>query len=106
MSGELAHGRRASLTLCEVADGLGERELEFLQPARYPDRPALVAEMPLDLAHDGGRGIRGELHAPIQVEPVGGLDQADGRDLREVVEPLAPVTEPPCEVLDEGKVKL
>ena len=51
--GELADGRRASLALSEFADGLGQRELELLQPSRHADRPALVPEVPLDLAHDG-----------------------------------------------------
>src|SRR5205814_6678697 len=67
---QLGDRRRAPLTLGQVADGLGQRELELLQAARYPDRPALVPEVPLDLADDGGRGVGGELHAALQVEPV------------------------------------
>src|SRR6185312_4776786 len=40
------------------------------------------------------------------VEPVDGLDKPDGRDLGEVVEPLAPVAEPPRQVLDQRQVQL
>ena len=62
--------------------------------------------MPLDLAHDGGRGVGGKLHAALQVEPVDRLDQPDRGDLGEVVEPLAAVAEPAREVLHQRQVQL
>src|SRR5207253_1979146 len=89
----------------QVADGLGQRELELLQAARHPDRPALVPEVPLDLAHDGGRGVGGELHAALQVEPVDRLDQPDRGDLGEVVQPLAAVPEPARKVLHQRQMQ-
>src|ERR1700733_5744930 len=97
---------RAAFALRQLADRLGERQLELLQPPRHPDGPALVPEVPLDLADDGGRGVGGELHAALEVEPVDGLDQPDGRDLGEIVKPLAPVAEPARQVLHERQVQL
>src|SRR5262249_46020671 len=87
-------------------DGLGERELQFLEPPGHPDRPALVPEMTLDLADDRGRGVGRELHPPLQVEPVDGFDQADRGDLGEIVQPFTPVAEPPGQVLHQRQVQL
>ena len=53
-----------------------------------------------------GRGVGGELHAALQVEPVDRLDQPDRGDLGEVVEPLAAVAEPAGEVLHQRQVQL
>ena len=79
---------------------------QLLEPARHPDRPALVAEVALDLADDRRRGVRRELHAALGVEPVDRLDQADGGDLDEVVERLAAVAEPAGAVLHQGQVQV
>src|SRR5690606_13776218 len=75
------------------------------QPARHPDRPALVPEVTLDLTDDRRGGVGGELHPAAQVEPVDRLDQAARRDLSEIVEPFASVAEPAGEVLDERHVE-
>src|SRR5450432_3434455 len=86
--------RCAAQALGQLADRLGQRELQLLEPPRHADGPALVPEVPLDLAHDRGRGVGRELDAALKVESVDRLDQPDGRDLGEVVEPLAAVAEP------------
>ncbi len=104
--GQLGHGGGAAVLLRQVAGGLGQAELELLQPARNPDGPALVAEVPLDLADDGRRGVGGELDGALEVEAVDGLDQPDGRDLHEVIERLAAVAEPPGQVLHQREVGL
>src|SRR4051794_41462398 len=93
MGGQLGHGRRPAVLLRQLAGGLGEGELELLQSARDPDGPALVAEVPLDLTDDRRRRVRRELDAALEVEAVHGLDQADRRDLDQVVERLAAVAE-------------
>src|SRR6202042_1984133 len=98
--GELRYRRRAAEALGQVADGLGQRQLQLLQAPRHADGPALVPEMALDLADNGRRRIRGEFHAALQVEPVDGLDQPDRRDLGQVIEPLAAVAEPAGQVPD------
>jgi hypothetical protein len=103
---DLGDGRGPAFALREVADGLRQRQLQLLEPARHPHRPALVTEVTLDLADDRGRRVGGELHAALEVEPVDRLDQADRGDLGQVVQPLAPVAEPPREVFHQRKVQL
>ena len=66
----------------------------------------LVAEVALELAHDGRRRERGELQPAVGFEALDRLQQADERDLAEVVERLAPVREAPCEELGEPHVLL
>src|SRR5690606_3201674 len=46
------------------------------------------------------------LHTAVEVEAVDRLDQTDGGDLGEVVEPLAAVAETAGEVFDQGQVEL
>ncbi len=68
VSRQLGHGGRPAEPLGEIADGLGQRQLEFLQPPRDPDSPPLVAEMPLYLSDNGRRRICGELDLSRGVE--------------------------------------
>ena len=62
--------------------------------------------MTLELAHDRRDRIGGELRAALQVEAVDRLDQADRRDLDEVLELLAAPGVAPRERLGERKVVL
>jgi hypothetical protein len=48
----------------------------------------VVAEVALDLAHDGRHGVAGERDAAVGVEAVDGLDEAEAGDLEDVVEGL------------------
>ncbi len=50
------------MQLGQLRRGRGERQPQLLEPPRHPHRPALVAEVPLDLADDRRGGVRGELH--------------------------------------------
>ena len=61
----------------------------LLQVARDADRPALVAEVTLELAQDRGHRERGEGGRPVRLEPVDRLQQAQRGDLHEVVQRLA-----------------
>jgi hypothetical protein len=90
--------------LRELGRGRGQGEAQLLEPARDAHRPALVAEVPLDLADDRRRRVRGELHTAVRVEAVDRLDQPDRGDLGEVVERLAAVAEAACEMLHERQV--
>jgi len=65
----------------------------LLQPARHLHRPALVPEIPLDLPHDGGRGERRKLQAPLRLEALDRLQQSDIADLDDILQRLAPVAE-------------
>jgi hypothetical protein len=67
--------------------------VEVLQ-ARDFDRPALVAEVALYLAENGRCGVGGQLHSPVEVEPIDRLDEADTADLDQVLYRLATGGEP------------
>ena len=86
----------------EAVDGLRELGVQLLDVARDADRPAAVAEVALDLAHDVRGGEGGELDAAVDVEAVDGLDEADRADLHEVVERLAAVGVAAGDVPDQG----
>ena len=60
--------------------------------------------MTLQLTDDRRCRVRRELEAAIGVEPVDRFQQADGRDLDQVVERLAAVGEPSREVLGQTEV--
>ena len=66
----------------------GDPDALRLQPPRDAHRRAAVAQVVADLAGDERRRVGAEGHAAGGVEAVGRLDQADGADLREVVERL------------------
>ena len=77
-----------------------------MHAARHADGPATVPEVPLQLAEDRGRGERRELEAPTRVEALDGLEQADQRDLDEVVALLAAIGEAAGEEVREWGVLL
>ena len=79
--------RRRSSDSSPTARSTLQREL--LQVARHADRPGAVAEVALDLAEDRRDRVGGERDLALGVEAVDRLDQADRRDLEEVVERLA-----------------
>ena len=89
---ELARQRRH-----RVAD----LERELLGGARHSHRPALVAEVPLELAEHRRHGVLGEAAAALDVVAVDGLQQPHAGDLDEVVVELAAMAvatrELPCE---------
>ena len=91
-----------------VSSALARADLhpQLLEPARHPDRPALVAEVALDLADDRRGRVRRELDAAVGVEAVDRLDQADRADLDEVLDRLAAVAEPARAVLDQRQVQV
>jgi len=92
--GEVGHRRGTAQALPQGGGRVVDVELEFLQAARYPHIPGVVAEVPLDLPDDGGYRVRGEVVAVPRVEPVDRLDQSDGRDLGQVVQLLPATVEP------------
>ena len=111
----LAHLRRASELLGEDLRRAADRERALLEVARHAQRPALVAEMALQLAENRGCGVARELRAAAGLEPVDRLDQPEARDLEQIVERLVGVDvaqrqvarqrqEPLHELLPRGKV--
>ena len=91
-----------------VSSAVAVRDLhpQLLEPPRHPDRPALVAEVALDLADDRRGGVRRELDAALGLEPVDRLDQPDRADLDQVLEGLAAVAEAAGAVLDQREVEV
>ena len=79
---------------------------QLLQPPRDPDRPGAVAEVTLDLSGHVRDRKRSELHFPLRIEPVDGLDQADASHLDEILVLLAPHAVPSREALDQRHVLL
>jgi hypothetical protein len=59
--------------------------VQFLHSPRWPYRPAVVAEVSLDLTGDGGDGVGVEVFAHAGVEPLGGVDQTHIGHLDEIV---------------------
>src|SRR3954468_15831756 len=104
--GELADRRRTAQLHGELLHEPGELHVQLLQPARHAHRPALVAEVALDLADDVRRRVGRQLDAPVEVEAVDRLDQADGADLDEILELLAAVRVAPGERAHERHVLL
>ena len=102
---QLGDGGGAAELLGEVGGRRRDRQPQLLEPARHPDRPAAVPEVPLDLADDGRGRVRRELHAAVGVEAVDAL-----------ISPIVPtwsrsskgsprLQEPAREVLDERQVQ-
>ena len=104
MCGDLLDGRGAAQFLREVRSRPGDRQPELLEAAGDTHRPSLVPEVPFDLAEHGGRGVGRELHAPVGVEPVHGLDQADGADLHQIVVGFAAIPESAGQVVHQRQV--
>ena len=106
MRGDVGDRRRAAQGLGQRVVGRGDGQPQLLQAAGHPDRPGAVAEVPLELADDGRDGEAGEVDAPVGVEPVDRLDQADHRDLVQVVGGLAAAAVAVGQVLGQRQPRL
>ena len=103
---ELGDRRRALELHGQLLEEMREPHVQLLQAARHADRPALVAEVPLDLADDVRRRVRRQLDAAVDVEAVDRLDEADAADLDEILELLAAIGVAAGERADERQVLL
>ena len=101
---QLGDGRGTAQLHGELLDHPVQTDVQVLKGPRHLDRPALVAEVALDLAQDGRGGIRGELHPSAEIEAIDGLDEPDGADLDEVLHRLAARSEATGQALDQRKV--
>ena len=86
---DLGRSRRAPELVNEAIGRAADARRQLLQVARNPHRPALVAEIALQLSRDRRHSERRERVTACGVEPVDGLQQAHGRDLNEVLQRLA-----------------
>ena len=106
MLGDLAGPGCAAQPDRQRLDGPPDRDLGVLQAAGHAQGPRAVPEVPLDLTGDGGHGEAEEVGAPARVEPVEGAEQADRRDLLEVLAALPPPAVAPGDVAGDGQVSL
>jgi hypothetical protein len=74
---------------------------DLLQAARGADRPAAVAEVPLDLTRDRGQGVCGETAPAAAPVAADGLDQSQASHLQEVLEVDAPSSVAVCDGIRE-----
>ena len=73
----------------EVVEHAREPDAELLETPGNVHRPGLVPEVAPDLADDRRHRVARDVDAPVDVEPVDGLDQADRTDLDEILERLS-----------------
>ena len=60
--------------------------MQLLEAPGWSDRPPVVAEVPLELTRDGGRGEGGEAGASLGTVAASGLDETEHGDLDQVVQ--------------------
>ena len=87
-------------------DRAREAEAQLLHAPRDVHRPGAVAEVALDLADDRRHGVRRELDAALEVEPLDREDEADRPDLDEVLERLAAAGVPRRDAPHERQVAI
>src|SRR2546423_4162975 len=75
--------------LGQLRQGASDGQVQVLEPAGYPGRPAVVAELPADFAGDRRYREGQEGRAPGGFETVHRIDQADGGDPTQVVPRLS-----------------
>nr|WP_260728362.1 hypothetical protein [Dactylosporangium roseum] len=83
--GRLGDGGIAPQVLCQPVADVGHQGEEFAVAPGCVQRPAVVPDVALQRSREGGRGVRGERHAAPGVEPFGGLDERERRDLADVL---------------------
>ena len=105
MLGQLGDRRRMPELDVELLDRAVDREVEFLQPARNLDGPALIAEIALDLADDRRRRVGRELDAALEIEAVDRFEQPDRADLDQIVERFAAIGELDRQVARQVEVR-
>lgn len=102
--GDFGHGGPAAGDgLGQVLGGEAHAVAQVLDAAGHVQGPHVVAEVPLDLAGDGRHRVALERVAARGVVPVDGLDQAEGRDLPQVLEALAAAAEASGETVRHGQ---
>src|SRR6185436_21158479 len=98
---DLVDGRRPAELAGERLAGADDARAELLDLAGDAEHPAAVAEMALELAGDRRNGERREADVARDVEAIDRLQEAERRDLLEILERLAlarvPSRQAPCE---------
>src|SRR5262249_41833970 len=82
---DLADSRRALVAAGELGDRLVDLADPLLEPARKTEVPDTVAEVAAQLAEHRRRRERHERDPALGVEAVDGVDQAEARDLEQIL---------------------
>ena len=88
----------------ELLDDPVQSDVQVLKGPRHLDRPALVAEVALDLAHDGRGGVGGELDAPPRSKRSMALISPMRADLDQILHRLPARGEAPGQAPDQRQI--
>src|ERR1700704_4717406 len=91
--GDLRGRGRATVLLAQRGDDPAQLQVQLLHPPGYADGPTAIAEVSLQLAEDRRRRERRELEPTLGVETLDRLQEANQRDLDEVVDRFPAVRE-------------
>ena len=91
--GQLVDGWAPAQVVGELLAGRLQLEVQVLEATAHPHRPRAVAEVPSQLADDGGDRERREPHVEGGIEAIDRLHEREVRDLGEVVRRLATTRE-------------
>ena len=92
--GHLGVGWRAAQILGQLAGRLAGFQYQFLHGPRDVDRPALVPEVPLDLAADAHLRVGGQVAADRGIETADRLHQPDITHLHQILDRLGTLPVP------------
>jgi hypothetical protein len=80
--------------------------MQFLEPAGHLDRPAVVAEVPANLTHDGRHRKRHEIRPGVDIEPDHRVDQSHAGHLHQIIAGFAASVEPAGDVVGQRQASL
>src|SRR5262249_22326471 len=106
LAGDLLRARRTRQPLRQRSDRGTDRENPLLELTRHPHSPRRVAEVAPKLAEDSRRRESRERHAALGIEALDRLQQADRRDLQQVVVGDAAVPVTAGEMVRDAEVAL
>ena len=101
--GDLGDGRRALELVAELGDRVLDLADALLQAARHAQGPDAVAEVAAQLAEDRRPGEGGERHPALGVVALERRDEAEARDLDQVVARLDAAAVAHREAAGEGQ---
>ena len=105
-SGDFGHRGTPPQVVGEILHLGSDLQVELLNSARGSDRPSLVPEVALELAHHVRHRERRELHSSLGIEAFDRLHQRHTGDLVEVVVRLTPVGKAAGEVVRKAEMVL
>ena len=104
--GQFRCGGCAAEPLRQFGGRGAQPQMQFLESAGHLDRPAVVPEVPSDLAHDGRHRERHEVRPGVDIEPDHRIHQAHPRDLDQVVAGFSTPVEAAGDVVGQREAAL